>query len=97
MTCPVRAWRRWLTESGIETGPAFRSVDRHGRLGSKRLSDRAVAADPTVKDLALELGRTPATVRSWMKAEGIAPYIYAGVERVRKADATAFYRLLGRG
>ena len=25
------------------TGPVFRSVDRHGRLGSKRLSDRAVA------------------------------------------------------
>jgi len=27
--------------------------------------------DPTVKDLALELGRTPATLRSWMKAEGL--------------------------
>jgi hypothetical protein len=32
-----------------------------------------------------------------MKAGGIAPYIYAGVERVRKADATALYHLLGRG
>ena len=26
-TCPVRAWRRWLAVSGIETGPAFRSVE----------------------------------------------------------------------
>jgi hypothetical protein len=42
-TCPVRAWRGWLTASGITTGPAFRSVDRHGRLGAQRLSDRAVA------------------------------------------------------
>ena len=29
--------------SGIDSGPAFRSVDRHGKLGTKRLSDRAVA------------------------------------------------------
>ena len=42
-TCPVRAWRAWLTATGIDTGPAFRAVDRHGRLGTRRLSDRAVA------------------------------------------------------
>jgi site-specific recombinase XerD len=42
-TCPVRAWRRWLAASGINTGPAFRSVSRHGRLGTKHLSDRALA------------------------------------------------------
>ena len=45
-----------------------------------RLIATPSVTDPTVKDLALELGRTPATLRSWMKAEGIAPYIYAGVE-----------------
>jgi hypothetical protein len=28
---------------GNRHGPAFRSVDRHGNLGAKRLSDRAVA------------------------------------------------------
>jgi integrase len=50
----VRAWRRWLTESGIETGPAFRSVDRHGNLGVERLSDRAVA--DMVKRRALAAG-----------------------------------------
>lgn len=42
-TCPVRAWRAWLTASGIEAGPAFRAVDRHGHLAARRLSDRAVA------------------------------------------------------
>ena len=62
-----------------------------------RLIATPSVTDPTVKDLALELGHTPATLRSWMKAEGIAPYIYAGVERVRKADANALYRLLRRG
>ena len=42
-TCPVRAWRAWIDASGIETGPAFRGVDRHGRMRPTRLSDRAVA------------------------------------------------------
>lgn len=42
-TCPVRAWLAWLETSGITGGAAFRAVDRHGRLGSRRLSDRAVA------------------------------------------------------
>ena len=42
-TCPVRALRCWLDRSGIEAGPIFRPVDRHGNLGAARLSDRAVA------------------------------------------------------
>lgn len=42
-TCPVRAWRPWITASGITGGAAFRAVDRHGRLGTQRLSDRAIA------------------------------------------------------
>jgi len=38
------AWRRWLDVSGITTtGPAFRSVSRHGHLGTTHLSDRALA------------------------------------------------------
>src|SRR6478735_435046 len=61
-TCPVRAWRRGLTTSGIETGPAFRSVDRHGRLGAKRLSDRAVA--DMIKRRALAVGLDRAFRRS---------------------------------
>ncbi len=31
-TCPVRAWRTWLTTSAIISGPVFRRVDRHDRL-----------------------------------------------------------------
>ncbi len=33
-TCPVRAWRAWRVAADLEDpdGPAFRRVDRHGRL-----------------------------------------------------------------
>jgi site-specific recombinase XerD len=41
-SCPVRAFRAWVEAAGISTGPAFRSVDRHGRLGES-LSPAAVA------------------------------------------------------
>ncbi len=42
-TCPVRATRAWLEASGIESGPVFRSVDRHGTVGTTALSGKAVA------------------------------------------------------
>ncbi len=41
-TCPVRAWQAWKAAAGITDGQAFRSVTRHGELGTS-LSDRAVA------------------------------------------------------
>ena len=73
-TCPVRAWRRWVAESGIAVGPAFRSVDRHGRLGTKRLSDRAVA--DMVKRRALAVGLDGAfaghSLRAGFATEGYA-------------------------
>jgi site-specific recombinase XerD len=42
-TCPVRALRTWLDESAVDSGPLFRSVNRHGHVRETRLSDRAVA------------------------------------------------------
>lgn len=42
-TCPVRSLQLWLEESGITSGPVFRSVNRHGNLQEGRLSDKAVA------------------------------------------------------
>ncbi|MGH3743265.1 MAG: site-specific integrase [Mycobacteriales bacterium] len=42
-TCPVRAWRAWVESAGITDGPAFRPVNRGGRVGANRLSDRSVA------------------------------------------------------
>lgn len=42
-TCPVRALRAWLDQAGITEGAVFRSVNRHGQVQSKGLSDKAVA------------------------------------------------------
>ncbi|WKA31590.1 site-specific integrase [Bradyrhizobium roseum] len=40
---PVDALDAWLGAGGITQGAIFRNVDRHGRVGSAALSDRAVA------------------------------------------------------
>ncbi|MCK9464121.1 MAG: site-specific integrase [Proteobacteria bacterium] len=42
-TCPVRALRAWLEAAAITDGALFRAVDRHGRIGTTALSDKAVA------------------------------------------------------
>jgi len=41
--CPVTALTDWLALSGIEEGPIFRPVDRHGRMQDQRLSGEAVS------------------------------------------------------
>ena len=52
-TCPVRALRAWMDAASITEGPLFRSVNRHGRVGS-RLSDKHVAI--AVKQAAAPVG-----------------------------------------
>jgi site-specific recombinase XerD len=42
-TCPVRSLQAWIEQSGITSGPLFRSVNRHGHLREGRLSDKSVA------------------------------------------------------
>jgi len=42
-TCPVRAVRAWIEEGDIDEGPLFRSVNKHGDVSDKRLSDQVVA------------------------------------------------------
>jgi integrase len=42
-TCPVRALRAWTEIAGVVDGPLFVTVDRSGRPGTARASDRAVA------------------------------------------------------
>jgi len=41
-TCPVRALLAWLQVGGIEHGPLFRAVTRHGTLRTAALSGEAV-------------------------------------------------------
>ena len=41
--CPVKAVEAWLAIAGIEAGPLFRPITRHGALASTRLSGDAVS------------------------------------------------------
>ncbi len=69
-TCPVRALRAWLAAAEIEDGPLFRPIDRHGRFGSERLSDRAVAI--VVKRTAEAAGIDPRLVAGHSLRSGMA-------------------------
>jgi site-specific recombinase XerC len=40
--CPVLAWQDWVAAAGLTAGPAFRSIDRDGRLGLTRLGEKAI-------------------------------------------------------
>ena len=42
--CPVMAIERWITVVGIESGPLFRPITRHGHLAETSLSGDAVSA-----------------------------------------------------
>ena len=61
-TCPVRSYREWITAGGIKTGPAFRSVDRHGRVCSGRMNAGSVAR----------------LIKRTTEAAGLDPASYAG-------------------
>jgi integrase len=39
-TCPVRIVQAWIDTAGIKDGPLFRSITRHGRVRTIRLSAR---------------------------------------------------------
>ncbi len=53
-TCPVRVLQSWMELAGISTGPLFRSISRHGRVQTGRLSGVDVAR--IVKKLAKRAG-----------------------------------------
>jgi integrase len=53
-TCPVRVLQAWMEEAGINSGPLFRSINRHGQVQPGRLSGVDVAR--IVKKLAERAG-----------------------------------------
>jgi integrase len=57
-TCPVRTVQAWLAEAGADSGPLFRSINRHGQVQAGRLSGIDVAR--VVKKLAVRAGLDPA-------------------------------------
>ena len=68
-TCPVRSLKAWLEAAGIESGPVFRSITRHGKIGA-RLSGYDVAL--VVKQYAGALGLDAATYAGHSLRAGLA-------------------------
>jgi integrase len=81
-TCPVRSLRAWLEAARLESGPLFRPVTRHGQLGERRLSDRAVAL--VVKRLAARAGLEPAVFAGHSLRAGFAT---TAAQRGKSLDA----------
>jgi site-specific recombinase XerD len=69
-TCPVRSYRAWMAASAIQAGPAFRSVDRHGRVGQGRMNAGSVAR--LIKRAAEAAGRDPASYAGHSLRAGFA-------------------------
>ena len=69
LTCPVRALKAWLGLAGVEDGPVFRSVTRHGGINGS-LSDKAVAL--IVKRAAQRAGLDPADYAGHSLRSGFA-------------------------
>lgn len=69
-TCPVRSLRHWLDVAGVEEGPIFRPIDRHGTVSTARLSDRSVAL--VVQRTAKRAGLDPAVFAGHSLRAGLA-------------------------
>jgi site-specific recombinase XerD len=69
-TCPVRSYRAWIAAAKIETGPAFRSVDRHGHIGQGRMDAGSVAR--LIKRAAEAAGLDPASYAGHSLRAGFA-------------------------
>lgn len=68
--CPVRHLADWLTHAGIEEGPLFRSIDRHGHIALDRLSSDAVST--IIKRRVEAAGFDPATFSGHSLRAGLA-------------------------
>lgn len=59
-TCPVRALRTYLTTAGIQAGPVFRGINRHGHVSDRGMTGAGVAY--VVKAAGKLAGLNPAQV-----------------------------------
>lgn len=57
-TCPVRSYRAWIAAAHLSAGPAFRAIDRHGKVSAGRLDPGSIAR--IVKRAAEAAGLDPA-------------------------------------
>lgn len=70
VTCPVRALRAWLENSGVEEGPIFCAVDRWTGVSRRPLEDHRVAL--IIKKLAAKAGCDPAAFSAHSLRSGFA-------------------------
>lgn len=95
--CPVKSLEAWLQLAGIEDGPIFRSVDKHGRISEGRLSPEAVAG--VVKARVAEIGLDPTDYSGHSLRAGLATSAaMAGVSSldIRKQTGHASDAMLAR-
>ncbi len=90
LTDPATAVRDWREAAGISEGPLFREVDRGGRVGATRLSDRAVAR--IVKKAAVSVGIDPALASGHSLRSGLATSAAAAGAPERAIMATTGHR-----
>ena len=94
-TCPVQAVAVWIEGAGIEAGPLFRSVTRHGGVGDA-LSARSIAdivkaaarragIEGDFSGHSLRAGFVTSAAERGVRAESIADHTrHASVEMVRR-------------
>lgn len=68
--CPVQHLADWLTHAGIDDGPIFRPINRHGHVANGRLSGEAVSS--IVKRRVAVAGFDPATFSGHSLRAGFA-------------------------
>jgi integrase len=88
--CPVRAVRAWTTAAGLQAGPLFRPVNRHGRVLGRRLSAQSVAL--IVKTHMGRLGHPPAEFAGHSLRRGHATSAARGGAAERTIMATTGHR-----
>lgn len=91
-TCPVRAVRAWRQAAGIDTGPLFRPIDRHGAMRPQRLRGADVAG--VVKRAAARAGLDPDRYAGHSLRSGLATAAAAGGASERAIMAQTGHRSL---
>lgn len=95
--CPVAALDEWLSLTGIESGPIFRPVDRHGHVSPERLSGEAVSL--VVRERVAAVGTDPTGYSGHSLRAGFATSAaQAGVStwKIRQQTGHASDAMLGR-
>jgi integrase len=95
--CPILALDCWLAVSGIDEGPIFRPVDRHGRIAAERLSGEAVSL--VVKERVAVAGMNASGFSGHSQRAGFATSAaQAGVStlKIRAQTGHASDAMLGR-